>query len=207
MFNCNYLIKSCVRLCNYIYIYIYIFYWFSKTRCLQILTSETIPSPVWSVEILYYLSIKRPHTIFWEYLHHVCKSPLFFGLWGSKFWNICTDISKEPTASIILMMKCINHQDDGVCIYIHKYAYLHRYMHSYIPACIYKYIIQMVEAGGSSETLSVHIYHPVWCHVPYHSNLHSHCCGYLNLMLYFEGNLFLVNSFATELHSSMLGLQ
>ena len=24
-FNCNYLIKSCVRLCNYIYIYIYIY--------------------------------------------------------------------------------------------------------------------------------------------------------------------------------------
>jgi len=105
------------------------------------------------------------------------------------------------------MMKYINHEDDGVCIYIHKYTYMHRYMHSYIPACIYKYIIQMVEAGGSSETLSVHLCHPVRCHIPYHSNLHSYCCGYLCLMSYFEGCLLLVNNFVIELHSYVFGLQ
>jgi len=103
-------------------------------------------------------------------------------------------------------MEYINHQDDGVCLYIHKYTYVHRYMDSYIPAYIYKYVIQMVEAGDFPESLSVHIYNPVWCHIPYHSNLHSHCCGYLNLMSYFEGYRFLVNSFVIELHSSVFEL-
>jgi hypothetical protein len=165
-----------------------------------------MPSPVWFVEILYYLSIQRWRIIFWVYVYHVCKSPLFLCCEARRLGYVCTDISEGPAASIILMMKYINHQDDGVCMYIHKYTYMHRYMHSYKPTCIFEYIIQMVEAGGSSETLLVHIYHPVWCHIPYHS-LHIHCCGYLNLMSYFEGYLFLINSFVIELHSSVIGLQ
>jgi hypothetical protein len=67
------------------------------------------------------------------------------------FWYICTDISEEPAASIILLINYVHTyiQDDGICVYINTYIYkynnhpdgggrrfLRNIMGTYLPPCM-----------------------------------------------------------------------